>query len=147
MTVKQILKELKTTRKNLEDVKKYKEELINEGAAKHVIDGQDKWIAYYEKTLKKYEEKLPDAMKAEEEKLLKKIAKEQIKEKASTMGYIKQGNDLRGITPNGKKWWADHNWFGHTDRTLHCYTLRIEGEGTIFTSGTLDRVLQTAAQH
>ena len=42
---------------------------------------------------------------------------------------------------------TDHNWYGNTDRTLHCYTLRIEGLGVLFTSGTLERVLTTVAQH
>lgn len=147
MTVKQINSELKTNRRELADATKYKDELIKECAPDHIIAYQDKWIDYYKKKIEKYEAMLPEAERIEEEKMLKKIAKQQLKDKASTIGYIKKGNNLYGVTPEGKNWFADHNWFGYTDRTLHCYSLSISGIGLIFTSGTLEKVLETVAQH
>ena len=148
MTVKQIEKEIKVHNKELDSYRKHRAELVKENAPQHLIDYQDKWIAHHEKQLKKYREMLPEAARIEEEKMLKKIAKQQLKDKASTIGYIQYKNgDIKGITPEGKNWYGEHNWYGHTDRTLHCYTLRIEGLGTLFTSGTLERVLMTVAQH
>lgn len=148
MTVKQIEKEIKVHNKELDSYRKHRAELVKENAPQHLIDYQDKWIAYHAKRLKEYIEMLPEAARIEEEKVLKKIAKQQLKNKASTIGYIELKNgDIKGITPEGKNWYGEHNWYGHTDRTLYCYTLRIEGLGVLFTSGTLDRVLMTVAQH
>ena len=148
MTVKQIEKELGIHNKEMDSYMKHRAELVKENAPQHLIDYQDKWIAYHAKKLKEYREMLPEAARIEEEKMLKKIAKQQLKDKASTIGYIQIRNgDIKGITPEGKSWYGEHNWYGHTDRTLHCYTLRIEGLGVLFTSGTLDRVLMTVAQH
>lgn len=146
MTLKQLLKELDRSKKDLAAATHHKEELVKENAPEHVIAGQEKWIAYYEKQVKKYNDMYPEVKLAEEEKILKKIAKEQIKAKASTIGYIVNGNDLRGVTPDGKRWYAEHNHYGWTDRTVHCYSLRIDGN-VIFSSGTLERVLETVAQH
>ena len=148
MTVKQIEKEIRSHNKEIDSYRKNRAELVKENAPQHLIDYQDKWIAYHEKQLNRYREMLPEAERIEEEKMLKKIAKQQLKDKASTIGYINLGNgDIKGITPEGKNWYGDHNWYGNTDRTLHCYTLRIEGLGVLFTSGTLERVLTTVAQH
>lgn len=43
------------------------------------------------------------------------------------------GNEVEGLTASGKRFWMYSN-NGFTERSAHCYTLRIEGE-TIFTSG------------
>ena len=148
MTVKQIEKEIRSHNKEIDRYRKVRAEFVKENAPQQLIDQQDKWIAYHDKMLNKYIEMLPEAKRVEEEKMLKKIAKQQLKDKASTIGYIELGNgDIKGITPEGKNWYGDHNWYGNTDRTLHCYTLRIEGLGVLFTSGTLERVLTTVAQH
>ena len=148
MTVKQIEKEIRSHNKEIDRYRKVRAEFVKENAPQQLIDQQDKWIAYHDKMLNKYIEMLPEAKRVEEEKMLKKIAKQQLKDKASTIGYIELGNgDIKGITPEGKNWYGDHNWYGNTDRTLHCYTLRIDGLGVLFTSGTLERVLTTVAQH
>lgn len=148
MTVKQIEKEIGVHNREADRYRRHRAELVKENAPQHLIDYQDKWIAYHEKQSKKYREMLPEVARIEEEKMLKKIAKQQLKDKASTIGYIQYKNgDIKGITPEGKNWYGEHNWYGHTDRTLHCYTLRIEGLGILFTSGTLERVLMTVAQH
>lgn len=39
-----------------------------------------------------------------------------------------------GITPKGQKFYIYRNSIGYSERSLHCYTLRI-GKNTIFTSG------------
>lgn len=43
-------------------------------------------------------------------------------------------NYFWGKTPKGETFHIHRNSFGYTDRSLHCYTLRIAGK-TIFTSG------------
>lgn len=146
MTFKQLCKEIERTKKELYNETKKRDEYIKENAPEHVIEYQNKWIAHYEKLLAKYSEMYYPAKKAEEEKMLKKIAKEQIKEKASTIGYIQEGSRIFGITPEGKKWYAEANHYGWTDRTKHCFTLFINGE-MVFTSGTLETVVETVAQN
>lgn len=143
MTYKQLMSSIKSTKADLAHSTKAHEEMLRERG----WSAYEKEIAYYTKRIAELEAMIPEALRIEEEKMLKKIAKEQLKGKASTIGYIKKGNDIEGITPNGKRWWAEHNWWGNTERTLHCYTLKIAGQGVIFTSGTLETVLMTVAQN
>ena len=60
-------------------------------------------------------------------------------EKALAMNFIQEGRSARGITASGKRWTLDAN-HGWTERSRYCGTLWIEGEGTIFTSGRIDKV-------
>lgn len=146
MTLKQINAAIKTHTSDLKECIKTRDEWVREGVHPNIIADQERWIAYHQKRIDALTAQIYDAQIAEEEKMLKKIAKEQVKAMASTIQFIQKGNDIFGITPNGKRWYADHNWWGLTERTLHCYTLRIDGK-VIFTSGTLDTVLQTVAQN
>lgn len=60
-------------------------------------------------------------------------------EKALAMNFTQFGNTFQGVTANGKKWVLEKNW-GFTDRSRHCGSLWVEGTGTVFTSGRLDKV-------
>lgn len=60
-------------------------------------------------------------------------------EKALAMNYVQKGRSFEGVTASGKKWMLDANR-GFTARSRTCGTLWIEGEGTIFTSGRIDKV-------
>lgn len=60
-------------------------------------------------------------------------------EKALAMHFIQKGCDFEGVTANGKKWMLERN-NGFTNRSRYCGTLWIEGTGTVFTSGRLDKV-------
>ena len=51
MTVKQIEKEIKIHNKEVDRYSKNRAELVKENAPQHLIDYQDKWIAYHEKQL------------------------------------------------------------------------------------------------
>lgn len=62
--------------------------------------------------------------------------------KALSMNFIDYGAMIEGVTPGGKKWVFYKNSWGWTERTHHCGTLYIEGEGCVFTSGTLARVFE-----
>ncbi len=78
------------------------------------------------------------------DKLFDKLAKVWVEhgDKALAMNYTWRGSRGEGVTPNGKKWIFDMNSFGWTQRAHHCGSLYIEGEGTIFTSGTLARAFE-----
>lgn len=147
MTLKQLCKEIDRCKKERDDAIRTKEKWIVENVHPNIVADQDRWIAHWTKQIAKYTEMYPEIKRIDEEKMLKKIAKQQIKEKASTIGYIVDGSTLRGVTPDGKRWYAEHNHYGWTERTLHCYTLHIAEMGVIFTSGTIEKVLATVAQH
>lgn len=140
MTLKQLDSEIKRISNDLKDAKRNDKEMME--LRGFSVYGKE--IEYYTSRLLKLQTMRPQIESEEEEKILKRIAKQQLKEKASTIGYIQKGNDIYGVTPNGARWFAEHNWWGDTDRTKHCYTLRIGGK-CLFTSGTLDTVLATVA--
>ena len=58
---------------------------------------------------------------------------------ALSMNFYQYGRDYEGVTVKGKKWTLEMN-HGWTDRSRYCGTLWIQGQGTIFTSGRLDKV-------
>lgn len=60
-------------------------------------------------------------------------------EKALAMHYVKVGKDYEGVTASGKKWVLEGN-NGWTERSRYCGSLWIQGEGTVFTSGRIDKV-------
>ena len=87
-----------------------------------------------------------DRIKAREaySKLFDKLTKVWMKggDKALSLTYTWEGSYGYGVTPNGKKWVFNMNSFGWTQRSHHCGSLSIEGQGTIFTSGTLARAFE-----
>ena len=60
-------------------------------------------------------------------------------EEALALSFIQKGRSFEGITASGKKWFLDAN-HGLTQRSRYCGSLWIEGVGTVFTSGKLDKV-------
>ena len=83
------------------------------------------------------------------DKLFEKLAKVWVKngDKALSMQYTWCGSYGYGVTPKGKSWTFDMNTYGWTDRCHHCGSLYIEGEGTIFTSGTLARAFERIMEY
>lgn len=75
------------------------------------------------------------------EKEYEKLAKVFLEngEKALAMNFIQKGRFYEGVTASGKKWELEGN-NGWTERSRFCGRLWIEGEGTVFTSGKLDKV-------
>lgn len=67
-------------------------------------------------------------------------------DKALAMNFTDHGSYKEGVTPGGKKWYLDMN-SGWTTRSRHCGTLRIEGEGVIFTSGILAKAFEYILNH
>lgn len=60
-------------------------------------------------------------------------------EKALAMHFIQKGHTYEGVTASGKKWILEGN-NGWTERSRYCGSLYIQGIGTVFTSGRLDKV-------
>lgn len=80
----------------------------------------------------------------EYEKLFEKLANlwTEKGDKALALAYTDQGAHKQGVTPQGKTWTFEMNSFGWTQRTHHCGSLYIEGQGCIFTSGTIVRAFE-----
>lgn len=78
------------------------------------------------------------------DKLYEKLTKIWLEhgDRALAMNYTNKGTWVEGTTPDGKKWVFSLNSFGWTQRCHHCGSLYIEGQGTIFTSGTLARAFE-----
>lgn len=120
------------------------------------IDEQNKGRRMISNIIGKKEEWITDGMdlttriqrRAEYDKLFDKLAKIYAKhgDKVLTMNYTDQGGYKCGTTPNGKKWTMYMN-SGWTTRSRHCGTLYIEGEGTIFTSGTIAKAFEYILTH
>ena len=73
------------------------------------------------------------------EKLFK-IA-EKYGEKALVITMIQDGNTAYGVTADGKQFrWVGNN--GYAMRSRYCGTLEIEGNGTVFTSGTVAKAYE-----
>lgn len=62
-------------------------------------------------------------------------------EKALALNFMSYGRSSEGVTSSGKKWIFTGN-NGFTDRSRYCGDLYIEGDGTVFTSGRLDKVFE-----
>ena len=60
-------------------------------------------------------------------------------EKALAMNYMQYGRNFEGVTASGKKWILERN-HGWAERSRNCGSLWIQGEGTVFTSGRIDKV-------
>jgi hypothetical protein len=77
-----------------------------------------------------------DKMRA---KLFKLAEKEGIA--ALSTIIIKSGKWIEGVTASGKKYiWDGNN--GYTERSRYCGSLWIEGVGTVFTSGAIDKAVE-----
>ena len=73
------------------------------------------------------------------ERLLKIAEKEGIKALCSVSIVV--GNYCSGLTANKKKYiWEGNN--GYTERSRYCGSLYIEGMGTVFTSGRIEKVVE-----
>ena len=111
--------------------------------AKRDIEETEKAIERCKARLDKKEEEYNEAM-AEQDKEVIPVREDLIKETFNEMvkEWAKDGITLEGAvgrrfwgtTPQGKSFYIEGNSYGYTVRSLHCYTLTIDGK-TIFTSG------------
>lgn len=111
--------DLVTARRRVEEI-----EGMIENAAKRFAKAEEAQASYYEEL-----EKVADLKKKEE---LWKLEFEQEQKEWAKDGITLKGR-YYGTTPGGKKFGIERN-HGFTERSLHCFTLWIDGE-MIFTSG------------
>ena len=60
---------------------------------------------------------------------------------AALSAVIFPGRWVEGVTASGKKYIWDGN-HGYTERSRYCGSLWIEGVGTVFTSGTIEKAVE-----
>ena len=73
------------------------------------------------------------------ERLLKIAEKEGVKALCSVV--IMTGKHCTGLTANNKKYiWEGNS--GYTERSRYCGSLYIEGMGTVFTSGRIEKAVE-----
>lgn len=109
-------------------------------SAQEDVKEVERLIANAEKRFDKAEEKV-EAYHRELEEEADLKAKEELMKKefeAEQKEWAKDGITLErryhGITPNGKRFSIEGN-SGWTNRSRHCFTLYLEGQGVVFTSG------------
>ena len=110
------------------------------GMKRDAVEDTEKSIARCEARLEKKMEVF-EKDEAEREELEKVVGKEKLMDlefEQEQKEWLKDGIKLDGRyfgdTPSGKRFVIYRNNYGMTMRSLHCFTLRIDGE-TIFTSG------------
>ena len=112
-------------------------DLIRAGREVEELKGQ---IARAEKRFADAEQKVAE-YRAEVEKIADLKQKEELRKlefAAEQKEWAKDGITLEGryygTTPGGKGFSIQRN-NGYTDRSLHCFSLYLEGQGMVFTSG------------
>ena len=72
----------------------------------------------------------------------RKAHKEEVKKLSNEfMENLKDGIPYRGMTKEGKRY-AMYRNHGLEERSRHCFSLDIEGMGTVFTSGKIEKVVE-----
>lgn len=144
MTAATMLKKINSHRKEIirteKEIARYQKEYLGKDEPEHIKAEGRRWIEYYRKHIEKHE-----AMIAEISKEAAKLATEEEQKsmiKAMADDMAKRGFADRGYTTNGLQYSIYHNQYGYTDRTAHCFSMKIEGKGMVFTSGTLETVAQ-----
>lgn len=131
-------REISRKRKDIEEVRKEAETNpnINFEGFKEYWEKNIEWDYKY---IARYEEKIA-AMRKEAAKLATKEEQDMMI-KAMAEKMAKDGFKTQGITTNGLRYiiYGNQGW---TERSMHCFSMDIEGKGTVFTSGTLETVAQ-----
>ena len=141
MTAATMLKRINTMRKELgkyeKEIRNYSK-LAEEAPCETARVAYQKWIGYYRKMIDAKENQIAEASKKAAAMANNEEREAMIKDMAEDMA--KRGFADRGFTTNGLRYAIEHNMYGFTDRTEHCYSMTIEGKGMVFTSGTLETV-------
>lgn len=144
MTAETMLKRINTKRKEIvryeKEIARYKKVYLADGMADHMKAEGTRWINYYRECIARVEAKISEMSKEAAKLANEDERKAMIKAMAEDMA--KRGFSENGYTTNGLKYSIYRNCFGLTDRAKHCFAMRIEGIGTVFTSGTLETVAE-----
>lgn len=143
MTAATLLKRINSKRKDIvryeKEIKYYTKEYCGKGMPEHMVEHGNKWIEYYRKLIAKTEAAIAD-MSKEAARLANKEERDMMI-KAMAEDMAKNGFKVSGLTTNGLR----YNIYGNTgvtERSRNCYSMNIEGKGTVFTSGTLETVAE-----
>lgn len=143
MTAATLIKRIATIRKEIarhdKEIARYEKEYCYKGAPEHMREEGDRWIRYYAGLNEKAESKIAEMSKKAAELATEEERKDMIKAMAEDME--KRGFKLDGYTTKGLHYSIFWN-HGITERSKHCYSMIIEGRGTVFTSGTLETVAE-----
>lgn len=144
MTAATMLKKINSHRKEIirteKEIARYQKDYLGENEPEHIKAEGRRWIDYYRRHIEKHE-----AMIAEISKEAARLATEEEQKamiKAMAEDMAKRGFADEGYTTKGLKYLIIHNQYGFTERTDHCFSMRIEGRGVVFSSGTLETVAQ-----
>lgn len=143
MTAETMLKRINTKRKEIvryeKEIARYKKVYLADGMADHMKAEGTRWINYYRECIARVETKIAEMSKEAARLANEDERKAMIKAMAEDME--KRGFKDSGYTTNGLQYSLLWNQ-GLTHRSKHCYTMYIEGKGTVFTSGTLETVAE-----
>lgn len=148
MTAATILKRINTQRKEIiryeKEIKRYQKDLNDPESGENWKNTCKKHIEYYNGHIKRVEEKIAEMSKeaarlANEDELKAMV-------KAMAQDMAERGFADKGFTTKGLRYIIEGN-NGFTDRSLHCWTMYIEGQGAVFTSGTLETVARYILQN
>lgn len=131
--------QLKEVLKHKKEIEYYEKEYLAEGKPEHMVAAGQKWIEYHRRRIREIEAKIAEMSREAAKLATDEERKEMIKAKAKDMAERGFRND--GFTTNGLRYSIFWN-NGITERSRHCYSMTIEGRGTVFTSGTLETVAE-----
>ena len=144
MTAATMLKKINSHRKEIvraeKEITRYQKEYLGDDEPEYIKAEGRRWIEYYRKHIEKHEATIAEISKEAAKLADEEEQKAMIKAMAEDMA--KRGFADTGYTTNGLRYRIDHNKYGFTDRTAHCFTMWVEGKGMVFTSGTLETVAQ-----
>ena len=143
MTAETLLKRINSQRKEAlrhqKEINYYQKEFCAQDMPEHMKEEGRKWISYHDRRIREIEVKIAEMSKEAARLASEEEHNDMIKAMAEDMA--KRGISKVGYTTNGLHYniyWNN----GFTDRSRHCYTMNIEGRGTVFTSGTLETVAE-----
>lgn len=143
MTAATMLKRINSKRKEAlklqKEIARYKKDYCAKDMPEHMIEEGEKWIAYYTRRIREIEAKIAEMSKEATNLASEDERKAMIKAMAEDMEN--RGFSKDGYTTNGLHYSIFWNR-GITERSRHCYSMVIEGRGTVFTSGTLETVAE-----
>ena len=140
MKAETMLKRINTKRKEItrheKEIAYYQKEYCSNENLK--ADGV-RWIDYHSRLIRGLEREIAEMSKQATALATEDEKKAMIRAMAEDME--KRGIKKNGYTTNGLSYSIYWNE-GITKRSRHCYSMNIEGKGTVFTSGTLETVAE-----
>lgn len=143
MTAATILKRINSQRKEItryqKEIARYQKEWCGKDMPEHMVKEGKRWIEYYQNHILRVEKKIAEMSKQAAELATEEEKKQMIRDMAEELA--KRGIKWSGYTTKGLHYSIEGN-HGVTERSRYCWTMYMEGHGTVFTSGTLETVAE-----